>query len=77
MNVRALLHTLAELCQTIAIGSVVIPGLTDDQTKLVVAIAGLIGIAINRYMALTTQGAAKPPELNKVQVPLVEHEAAA
>ena len=59
MNSRALLHTLAAVATAVGTGTVVIAGLGDDATKVIVSLAGLVALAINSYLGFTTTGAAK------------------
>ena len=61
MNLRAALHTLAIICTAIATGTAVIAGIGPALNTEIVSVAGIVAMAVNTYLGLTTSGAAKPP----------------
>lgn len=56
MNPRVALHVLAAVAAAVSGGVVVFAGLSDAATQNLTAVASLVGIAINAYMAATTSG---------------------
>lgn len=59
MNMRIALHVVAAVATALAGGTIVFAGVSDIVTKDIAAIATLIGIAVNAYLAPTSTGVAK------------------
>lgn len=55
-NVRAFLHVIAAAAGAIAAGTIGFVGLSEVWNANIVAVAGLVVLVINTYLASTTTG---------------------
>lgn len=59
MNIRAFLHVLSEVLQSVSMGTVAFSGIDTETSQLIFAVCGLASIAVTRYLTLTTSGSAR------------------